>query len=250
LEHSVQHPKTDSVKENLSWKCHFCHRQGHKKPFCFDLYGVPRQHQPSSTLRVVKKEWKPKCLRLIAHTSLRASSSEDWYFDSGCSRHMTGMDNFLENVRPYAKSYVTFGDGAKGKIVGIGDLVSEGSPRLNNVLLVKGLAANLISISQLCDQRLSVNFSKTDCQILDEKGKVSMKGTRSKDNCYLWISQEQALISSSMLSKDEEVKLWHQKLGHLNMQGIKKAISMEAIRGIPRLEITERSICGECQIGK
>jgi hypothetical protein len=27
LEHSVQHPKTDSVKENLSWKCHFCHRQ-------------------------------------------------------------------------------------------------------------------------------------------------------------------------------------------------------------------------------
>ena len=64
---------------------------------------------------------------------------------------MTGMDNFLRNVRPYAKSYVTFGDGAKGKIVGIGDLVSEGSPRLNNVLFVKGLAANLISISQLCD---------------------------------------------------------------------------------------------------
>jgi hypothetical protein len=164
---------------------------------------------------------------------------------------MTGMDNFLGNVRPYAKSYVTFGDGAKGKIVGIGDLVSEGSPRLNNVLLVKGLEANLISInSQLCDQGLSVNFSKTECRILDEKGKVSMKGTRSKDNCYLWISQEHALISSCMLSKDEEVKLWHQKLGHLNMQGIKKAISLEAIRGIPRLEITERSICGECQIGK
>jgi hypothetical protein len=114
-------------------------------------------------LKGAKKEWKPKCLRLIAHTSLRASSSEDWYFDSGCSRHLTGMDNFLGNVRPYAKSYVTFGDGAKGKIVGIGDLVSEGPPRLNNVLLVKGLAANLISISQLCDQGLSVNFSKTGC---------------------------------------------------------------------------------------
>jgi hypothetical protein len=56
LEHSVQHPKTDLVKENLSWKCHFFHRQGHKKHFYFDLYGVPRQHQPSPTLRVVKKE--------------------------------------------------------------------------------------------------------------------------------------------------------------------------------------------------
>jgi hypothetical protein len=250
LEHSVEHPKTELAKENLSWRCHFCNRQGHKKPFCYDLYGASRLYQPSPTLRGVKKEWRPKCLGLIAHTSLRASSSEDWYFDSGCSRHMTGVDNFLGNVRPYAKSYVTFGDGAKGKIVGIGDLVSERSPRLNNVLLVKGLAANLISISQLCDQGLSVNFSKTECQILDGKGKVSMKGTRSKDNCYLWTSQEQALLSSCMLSKADEVKLWHEKLGHLNMQGIKKAISPEAIRGIPKLEITNRSICGECQVGK
>ena len=53
-----------------------------------------------------------------------------------------------------------------------------------------------------------------------------------------------------MLSKDEEVRLWHQKLGHLNMQGMKKAISLEAIRGIPKLQITKGSICGECQVGK
>jgi len=37
---------------------------------------------------------------------------------------MTRVDKFLENVKPYAKSYVTFGDGAKGKIVGIGNLVT------------------------------------------------------------------------------------------------------------------------------
>jgi len=34
------------------------------------------------------------------------------------------------------------------------------------------------------------------------------------------------------------------------MQGIKKAISLEAIRGIPKLEITEGSICGDCHVGK
>jgi len=163
---------------------------------------------------------------------------------------MTGVDKFLENVRPYVTSYVTFSDEGKGKIVGIGNLVSEGLQRLDNVLLVKGLTANLISISQLCDQGLSVSFSKLECQITDEKGKVSMKGTRSKDNCYLWVSQEKALISSCILSKDEEVKLWHQKLGHLNLQGMKKAISVEAIRGIPKLHIIENSICGECQVGK
>jgi len=57
-------------------------------------------------------------------------------------------------------------------------------------------------------------------------------------------------MSSCMLSKDEGVKLWHQKLGHLNLQGMKKTISVEAIRCIPKLQITEGSIYGQCQVGK
>jgi len=40
------------------------------------------------------------------------------------------------------------------------------------------------------------------------------------------------------------------KNGHLHLQGMKKAISSEAIRGLPDLKIVESSICGECQIGK
>jgi len=160
------------------------------------------------------------------------------------------LDRMLEGKVKGKPNGIGFTHGAKGKIVGIGNLVSEGSPRLDNVLLVKGLSANLISISQLCDQGLSVNFSKTECQIIDGEGTMSMRGTRSKDKCYLWVSQEEALISTCMLSKDEEVRVWHQKLGHLNMQGIKKVISLEAIKGIPKLEITEGSICRECQVGK
>jgi len=131
LEHPIEPPKQKLVKEPPLWKCHFCNRQGHKKPLCYKLYGDLRLYQPRPTISMVKKEWRPKCVGLIAHTSSRASSNDDWYFDSECSRHMTGVDKFLENIRPYAKSYVTFGDGAKGKIVGIGNLVSEGFPRLN-----------------------------------------------------------------------------------------------------------------------
>jgi len=118
------------------------------------------------------------------------------------------------------------------------------------VLLVKGLTANLISISQLCDLGLQVNFTKPECQISDEKGEVLMRGTRSKDNCYLWVSQEELFISTCLLSKEEEIKLWRQRVGHLHLKGMKKALSSEAIRGLPNLNIVEESICGECQIGK
>ena len=139
---------------------------------------------------------------------------------------------------------MTFGDGAKGEIKGIGKLNCPGVPNLDNVLLVKGLTANLISISQLCDQGLNVNFTKTECLITNAKNEVIMKGFRSKDNYYMWNSQETSYSSICALAKEEEVKLWHQKLGHLHLKGMKRIISVEAVRGIPKLKIEEGRVCG------
>ncbi|PNX67413.1 gag-pol polyprotein, partial [Trifolium pratense] len=97
---------------------------------------------------------------------------------------------------------------------------------------------------------MKVNFTKTECLVTNEQGELLMKGVRSRDNCYLWISKEEDNLSTCYISKEDEVKLWHQKLGHLHLKGMKKAIVKEAIRGLPKLKIDEGSICGECQIGK
>jgi len=52
------------------------------------------------------------------------------------------------------------------------------------------------------------------------------------------------------MTKEDEVNLRHQKLGHLNLKGMKKVIYEEAIKGFPTLKIEEGKIWGECQIGK
>ncbi|MCI25347.1 gag-pol polyprotein, partial [Trifolium medium] len=97
---------------------------------------------------------------------------------------------------------------------------------------------------------MKVNFTKTECLVINEKGEVVMKGTRSKDNCYLWVSEENNNSSTCLTSKENEVKLWHQKLRRLNLRGLKRAITEEAIRGLPKLQIEEGNICGECQVRK
>ncbi|XP_019189390.1 PREDICTED: uncharacterized protein LOC109183784 [Ipomoea nil] len=65
-----------------------------------------------------------------ATTSTRIKESrsreEKWYFDSGCSRHMAGNAKFLSNVNT-SKGEVTFGDGIKGQVTGIGTLNVVGS---------------------------------------------------------------------------------------------------------------------------
>ncbi|WJX89653.1 hypothetical protein P8452_71632 [Trifolium repens] len=217
LPHPAPHQKPVNKRKSTSLKCHYCGKYGHIKSFCYKLYGYPRKKpQPRAYYRMVRnrKEWKPK-VKLVAHivhTSFRASSKEDWYFDSGCSRHMTGEERFLEDIKSYTSRYVTFGDGVKGQIMGVGKLISNSLPKLDNVLFVKGLKVNLISISQLSDQELKVDFTKNECLVTNDKGEVLMKGTRSEDNCYLWVPQEITKPTTCPVSQVNEAKLSAPKL--------------------------------------
>lgn len=115
---------------------------------------------------------------------------------------------------------------------------------------MKGLIANLVSISQLCDQGLKLNFTKSECSVSNEKNDVLMRGVRSKDNYYLWVPQKTTYSSTCLMSKEDDVKLWYQKLGHLNLKGMKNIMSEEAIKGLPMLKIEEGKVCGDCRIGK
>lgn len=108
---------------------------------------------------------------------------------------MTGIKKYLVYIKPYLTSFVNFGDGARGEIKRVCKLVCTELPRLPrlyDVLLVKGLTANFISINQLCDQGLKVLFAKSECLVTDEKNNVLMRGERSNDNCYLWSPKEES----------------------------------------------------------
>nr|GEZ76029.1 ribonuclease H-like domain-containing protein [Tanacetum cinerariifolium] len=59
------------------------------------------------------------------------------YWDSGCSRHMTGNISCLSNYEPYDGGYVSFGQGV-GKITGKG-IIRTGKLEFENVYFVKDL---------------------------------------------------------------------------------------------------------------
>ena len=52
------------------------------------------------------------------------------------------------------------------------------------MLYVDGLKVNLISISQICDLNLNVNFNREKCVVIDVDGKFILEGFDSLDNCY------------------------------------------------------------------
>ena len=115
---------------------------------------------------------------------MKAVTTDDWYFDSGCSRHMTGERSYLCDYQNMLDGYVSFDDGRKRRVLGKGTLLANGLSKLKNVLHVEGLKANLLSISQLCDQKLNVKFTKDNCKVLNRSREVVLEGSRSSDSCY------------------------------------------------------------------
>ena len=86
-----------------------------------------------------------------------------WYLDSGCSRHMTSDKTKFLSLMNIDRGQVTFGDNAKGKVIGKGKIEKSEHHYIEDVLLVKGLKHNLLSISQLCDKGNTVTFNSNSC---------------------------------------------------------------------------------------
>ncbi|XP_019175565.1 PREDICTED: uncharacterized protein LOC109170883 [Ipomoea nil] len=246
-QHSKVKTKYVKVKQYVS-VCHYCLTKGHTRPECYFFYREQRKekYQNKSITPFTRQVWVRKseviCYPTIVHTA--SMTEARWYFNSGCSRHMTGNVKWLMFVQPSSGS-VTYGDGQKGNIVGKGILNVPGLPHMDEVLLVSGLKANLISISQLCDQNWNVCFNRDCCRVRDNADQVVMEGTRSFDNCYVL-----TIDTTCFMYKADESKLWHGRLGHVNFRDMDKVIKLDAVRGIPKLKIEQEGVCGACAIGK
>lgn len=91
--------------------------------------------------------------------------------------HVIWQREMLTNLKP-SKGQVTFGDGVKGRILGSRTLYFPGKIKLDNVLLVQGLWANILNISQLCDEGWKVNFNHNLCLVKDQANNCVMEGKK------------------------------------------------------------------------
>ena len=80
-QHRDQHQGQRNMKRKYQrWRCHYCGRFCHIKPFYFRLYGYPNQTphvKPKTNRAPNNQQWMKKTATLIAHTSLRVSAKED-----------------------------------------------------------------------------------------------------------------------------------------------------------------------------
>ena len=78
---------------------------------------------------------------------------------------MTGDKGILVDDKPLSEGLVTFGADVTIRVLGKGTLNVDNFTRFKTILHVDGFKANLISISQICDLNLNVNFDHEKCMV-------------------------------------------------------------------------------------
>jgi hypothetical protein len=163
---------------------------------------------------------------------------------------MTGDKTLLKEVQMGKGGRITYGDGSQSKVIGKRIIDIPGLRTSHEALYVEGLKANLLSISQFCDNDLVVQFSRKECNIFESSGKWLMGGERTTDNYYglLGLTTDHQIFCNKATIDDSE--LWHQRMGHLNFTDMLKISSKDIVKDLPKMEKTRKGICSSCQLGK
>ncbi|GJP31307.1 hypothetical protein CLOM_g11675 [Closterium sp. NIES-68] len=108
-----------------------------------------------------------------------------------CTSHMTPRADLLDEVKPPGKiKYVAAASGALLPVIGVGNAKVKGANGelvgLGNVLLVKGLSANLLSVRRLQKSKAEVTFGPTSCRA--KLGKKVLWSLEEETSCIkdLW----------------------------------------------------------------
>ncbi|GJR31602.1 putative ribonuclease H-like domain-containing protein [Tanacetum coccineum] len=201
--------------------------------------------------------WKPKENTSSQGSNFNGGNIDDkGYWDSGCSRHMTGNISYLSKYEPYDGGYVSFGYGG-GKITGKGT-IKTGKLEFENVYFVKELKYNLFSVSQICDNKNSVLFIDLECLVLGKDFKVDdshvLLRTPRQHNMYSIdlnniVPYKNLTCLIAKASMDESM-MWHRRLGHLNFKTMNKLARNNLVRGLPSKSFENDHICVACLKGK
>nr|GFB41307.1 hypothetical protein [Tanacetum cinerariifolium] len=145
------------------------------------------------------------------------------YWDSGCSRHMTGNISYLSNFEPFDGGYVSFGQGGC-------KITSKETIKTDSECIVLGRKFKLLDDANILLRTLRQhNMYSIDLNnIVPHKDLTCLVAKASADECILW----------------------HRRLGHLNVKTMNRLVRHNLVRGLTTKSFDNDHTCTACLKGK
>ena len=187
------------------------------------------------------------------------SMRDDWIVDSGATTHMSPHRADFDTFESTSPRKVFMGDDSVLQAIGRGSILVDTKVggctkriRFKDVLYVPKLQSKFLSVSKIVDKGLNVQIGALGCSIKALNGETqaiaSRDGKLFRLRCKTVHRGDQAHVATST---NEGLILWHQRMGHLNVQSLKTLPSL--VNGLDHSILHGDSLpsaCEGCMMGK
>ena len=233
--------------------CNHCKHSNYSKANCWRLHLEKAPHWgKDNTLRKDKNKKnkkdknKEKTGEVFIKTSLLLPArANSWFIDSGATQHMCiNQDAFTNYIN--GNSTIFLGDSTPTKAKGQRHVTMQlqGSIPITftNILHVLFLSINLLFVLALFSKGCKFHFEKGSCSIYCPNGTHLKTGIQER-NLFCFFMTNHALVTTGSPPK-LPIELWHQRLGHLGLENIKRL--QDHFTGIHLDKTNILTVCKSC----
>ena len=249
-------------KKNLH--CDFCNKDRHEEENCWIKYPELKQKKGNNAGK--KGDAKFAMMAAIKSTPIsesrgtqNADDETEWYVDSAASDHFSPYRHLFESYSKLEKpiEVSTSKEGTTTHGVGKGSITLDviAGSTINHItvdaIYAPDMESNLLSAPTLLEKGYEVSM-KPHSGVKILKDGVLVADTIKEGKLFRLKTVQhlaaRAVNKRKKQTKLEDIGVWHQRLGHLGEQNIRKLQTMaDGIRVDPS---TALGICEDCQSGR
>ncbi|GJQ85068.1 hypothetical protein Trydic_g5631 [Trypoxylus dichotomus] len=227
--------------------CLNCHKKGHIAKFC-------RGKKRNKSHYELDLAGNVSAFNIIQHKPIEFPPNDKWIMDSGASAHMIFRKGYFTTFQEIGTGIqVTLGDNTCLQIHGKGTIRIQKfinnrweDGLMDDVLYVPNLRKNLFSEGAVTNKRMKIVKINERAQIYGE-GRLLAQAIRDTNNLY--IMQFRTVITEINIAVENSLKVWHERLAHINIKTLKDMISKNMVDGV-NLSDMNGFVCEPCMYGK
>ncbi|KAK2353501.1 putative mitochondrial protein [Trifolium repens] len=240
-------------KDKSKIQCYNCDKYGHYANECKNPKKKKGQDNEEEAKVAHDSSGSDDETSFMVTIADEAADSMVWYFDSGCSNHMTGNRSILTDFDECLNTKIRLANSDSIKAEGMGNVVIQRSNGkkavIEKVLYVPGMKCNLMSIGQLISKGFKIVIEDETLQLFDSKKRLIFKTAQSKNRIYKTQIKAIEATCLSATAEEKDSDLWHKRYGHLNFKSLSMLNSKCMVLGLPSV-ITPVDTCTICLLGK
>jgi len=231
-------------------ECYYYHKFGHISHDCPELSAQKHRQDKVAASAAVDGFGTDDAICLVGNAATSDDVSKSWLAASTASAHMCWMRGCFDDYHTTTGRSVTMGDkgsvATSGVETGVLNVIDHGKTRkikLEKVLHVPTMGFNLMSVGMMEERGAQMSF-KSGKTIIKMNERTAACGTR-KNGLY---HVDMAPLSD--IAAVASLQFWHERLGHVNVAGVKRMIKNKDINGLKCSSMAAKDVCEPCVYGK